>query len=249
MQPIHFQTAKNRHAFTLIELLVVIAIIALLAAILFPVFARARENARRNSCLSNLKQIGLAAMQYAQDYDEINVGHNITSANDLGWADKLQTYLKSYQVLKCPSDDDSPTMKPGANPPRLWRNASATSGGVGYDGSPGNAEYCYGINMWTDAGTGTVPPADRALSDIKRPAQVIFFADGLGASPDTLSAGALSPIATGYTNVGGQVDDRHFKSDGFNATFVDGHSKFVTITQSITPGPGGNGDQMWNANR
>ena len=92
---------KLSKAFTLIELLVVIAIIAILAAILFPVFARARENARRTSCLSNLKQIGLATMQYLQDYDEryMVVNHN----TGYHWFDPLQPYIKSEQVFRCPS--------------------------------------------------------------------------------------------------------------------------------------------------
>ena len=101
----------HRHvfsAFTLIELLFVIAIIAILAAILFPVFARARENARRSSCQSNLKQIGLGMIQYAQDYDEqvlppsIYVGNN-NPLND-AWFNLVQPYIKSKQVFNCPSD-------------------------------------------------------------------------------------------------------------------------------------------------
>ncbi len=95
-------------AFTLIELLVVIAIIAILAAILFPVFARARENARRSSCLSNLKQVGIAMMQYTQDYDEryMVADHEDADGNgvaDYAWFVPLQTYIKSEQVFKCPS--------------------------------------------------------------------------------------------------------------------------------------------------
>jgi prepilin-type N-terminal cleavage/methylation domain-containing protein/prepilin-type processing-associated H-X9-DG protein len=111
---------KGRKGFTLIELLVVIAIIAILAAILFPVFARARENARRTSCLSNLKQIGLAVMMYTQDYDELYpktvmlnssprlipdaVALNSPSSGPLwSWYEMLYPYTKSVQVYKCPS--------------------------------------------------------------------------------------------------------------------------------------------------
>ncbi len=104
----------KRKAFTLIELLVVIAIIAILAAILFPVFARARENARRASCQSNLKQIGLGIMMYVQDYDEKTpyawrsipstlMPYNSVASNYFTWADATYPYTKSIQLLQCPS--------------------------------------------------------------------------------------------------------------------------------------------------
>src|SRR5687768_3857109 len=94
---------ENRSAFTLIELLVVIAVIALLAAILFPVFARARENARRASCQSNLKQIGIGLMQYTQDYDERFPVRLATGGNG-NYVVPIMPYVKSVQVFKCPSD-------------------------------------------------------------------------------------------------------------------------------------------------
>lgn len=100
---------KCRSAFTLIELLVVIAIISILAAILFPVFAQAREKARQTSCLSNLKQLGLATMMYAQDMDEalplVSFG-DFTSAttDEVSWTRSLQAYIKNKQLLHCPSD-------------------------------------------------------------------------------------------------------------------------------------------------
>jgi prepilin-type N-terminal cleavage/methylation domain-containing protein/prepilin-type processing-associated H-X9-DG protein len=88
--------------FTLIELLTVIAIISLLAAILFPVFSRARENARRASCMSNLKQIGLAMLQYTQDYDE-KFPLGWTSTTQPRWDARIDPYLKSRQIFVCPS--------------------------------------------------------------------------------------------------------------------------------------------------
>ena len=99
----------KRHGFTLIELLVVIAIIAILAAILFPVFARAREKARQTSCLSNQKQLGLSWTMYVQDYDENIPPYAIRILTpSAGWGARwytlLEPYLKNDQILVCPSD-------------------------------------------------------------------------------------------------------------------------------------------------
>ena len=97
----------KRPGFTLIELLVVIAIIAILAAILFPVFARAREKARQTSCLSNLKEIGLAAKMYESDYDETTVPYaNHGCASSLPcyhWWETMAPYINNTQVMLCPS--------------------------------------------------------------------------------------------------------------------------------------------------
>jgi len=112
---------KRKVGFTLIELLVVVAIIAILAAILFPVFARARENARRASCLSNTKQIGLGAMMYAQDYDRHLMSGSLTNSDGSSeftypngakstieyWYLALFPYVKSWEVFNCPSADDA----------------------------------------------------------------------------------------------------------------------------------------------
>jgi prepilin-type N-terminal cleavage/methylation domain-containing protein/prepilin-type processing-associated H-X9-DG protein len=106
----HLTTSPTkRSAFTLIELLVVIAIIAILAAILFPVFGRARENARRSSCQSNLKQIMLGVIQYTQDYDERLPGIITTGPSNarVPWFHKINPYVKSAQIFQCPSDSNT----------------------------------------------------------------------------------------------------------------------------------------------
>lgn len=114
----------KRRAFTLIEILVVVAIIALLAAILFPAFSRARESGRAIACTSNLKQIGMALNMYSEDYNGLHPiagaaikWDEIDSATQNGpWMQQLQPYLKSKQVFRCPSDSDSST-------PTFWDRA------------------------------------------------------------------------------------------------------------------------------
>jgi len=103
---------KRRNAFTLIELLVVIAIIAILAAILFPVFAQAREKARQTSCASNEKQLGLAFLQYAQDYDE-QFPTDLSPGYGSGWTSEIYGYVKSAGLYACP-DDSYAFAKPDA---------------------------------------------------------------------------------------------------------------------------------------
>ncbi|MDR3707990.1 MAG: DUF1559 domain-containing protein [Capsulimonadaceae bacterium] len=102
---------RGRNGFTLIELLVVIAIIAILAAILFPVFARAREKGRQSVCTSNLRQLGVATLSYAQDYDEIfpsdiasSTGSTVPDGN---WAAQLYIYVKSKGIYTCPDDNNT----------------------------------------------------------------------------------------------------------------------------------------------
>ncbi len=140
----------KRHGFTLIELLVVIAIIAILAAILFPVFAKAREKARQSSCASNLKQLSVALAQYTQDYDEKVHPHRNT-ASTYGWMDSVSPYVKSAQVFVCPSQGRAPT-RVGAAP---------------------NIATHYGWN-WRQLGSDTFT---RSLAEITMPAETIAYGD------------------------------------------------------------------------
>lgn len=157
MKHISSPVSGRSKGFTLIELLVVIAIIAILAAILFPVFGRARENARRSSCLSNMKQIGLGMMQYTQDYDEKfpapgNTAFSGEFRNDDGtaakasWRQKIFPYVKSVQIFICPSNiaggANFPTDIAGDGYPAMGRsylinaNLNSVPAGAGTWGMP-----------------------------------------------------------------------------------------------------------------
>src|SRR5947209_1847847 len=172
-----------RSAFTLIELLVVIAIIAILAAILFPVFAQAREKARMTACLSNMKQIGTSLTMYAQDYDETYPFIRFTSSpagSDANWTyvwrNAIRPYLKSQGVLACPSNPFShpqPGRPSTANPPKLGDNAE------GWQSEPTlTMPISYAMNScavtWNaaDSKAGQTVPPPREASFV-RPADTI----------------------------------------------------------------------------
>jgi prepilin-type N-terminal cleavage/methylation domain-containing protein/prepilin-type processing-associated H-X9-DG protein len=166
-----------KRGFTLIELLVVIAIIAILAAILFPVFARARENARRASCQSNLKQIGLGLMQYLQDYDEAmpfaptgpgNGGHD--------WTVDVMPYLKSQEIFNCPSGGKNRDGNPIPKYPTASSYALNVGNGASEFGYPAGPTSRDGDFFgW---GTGTILLIKS--SQIAKPAQTVWAADGGG---------------------------------------------------------------------
>ncbi len=153
--PLH--PTKSRYAFTLIELLVVIAIIAILAAILFPVFAQAREKARQTSCLSNTKNLGLAFAMYSQDYDGTLIPGNVTVPGPSGldrvsWDRLAQPYIKNYNILSCPSDSASPkAMAP-------WGVAVRRSFSM-----PMNMGYDWSVNNDASKNYGTYAVPEAAL--------------------------------------------------------------------------------------
>jgi len=160
--------------FTLIELLVVIAIIAILAAILFPVFAQAREKARQTSCLSNMKQVALASLMYAQDYDETFCAQGEPQeANGWGWQltwlVHIQPYMKNYAAFRCPSDSHAVASWSG---PMFSYVANGIIGGT--CGAPTWQWKFLGI---INASRNWFDMTPRALAGVNLPAETIMFAE------------------------------------------------------------------------
>lgn len=244
-----FTSRRHNMGFTLIELLVVIAIIAILAVILFPVFARARENARRSACQSNLKQIGLGLAQYVQDYDGAyapgcgsvqfaggggagQCASACYAANGPWWIDRLDPYTKSRQILVCPSATTITTQN----------NQQVKGDGVGngplWIGYAYNNDFIGGCHAYTNYGTVDQVAKE---SQIEAPSLTITVFESRG------SNGTVEPSSRGYTVASmGTIDsnedplpnDRHF--NGINTLFADGHVKWNTkSTLRYVPASGG----------
>jgi prepilin-type N-terminal cleavage/methylation domain-containing protein/prepilin-type processing-associated H-X9-DG protein len=221
-------------AFTLIELLVVIAIIAILAAILFPVFAQAREKGRAAACVSNMKQIGSALHMYSQDYDEINAtltngqfnpcpnGGQILNGVRVGTGFELaiQPYIKNWGIFTCPSAVDARQRRLECDTASLWRMRSS---------------YAININRWNgnrfDAHTNGAPE-----SLFGRPADTVVVAEAISSGVDNWFAawndtpGNVDEAITQLPTVAaGRIARRH--NDGANFLYKDGHVKWSLLTR------------------
>ena len=251
---------QGRSGFTLIDLLIVIAIIAILAAILMPVFASAREKARQTACMSNSKQIGLAATEYMQDYDEAMVPQGNQAPNFQRWSNLLFPYIKTYQVFVCP--DQANWGPNGANCPGANCVPGTTASGGG---------GAYGMNFNLQNSVYNYAPL--YVSQIARPSNIFLFCEAaqLGYGGDSAPA-TVADIATSPDNLnpvnwssphyayepsdyevtppgpftdGGEnynTDNsnnsrrpvgRH--NDGLTIVYLDGHAKWLPIIQFLGP--------------
>lgn len=214
-----------KKAFTLIELLVVIAIIAILAAILFPVFAQAKEAAKKTACLSNVKQLGIAYALYSNDNDDYTVPQNTQRFNNPDktylsggyWFNLLQPYAKNYDLMLCP--DRSSNYGGTSNQPATLLGKSL---GYGYnDGLTSDSGY--GLSLQETSAQGGKRPG-KNQSIIVAPAATVAFGDtydtpGYSIAMDNMLGGHDAPSKTSGLRHGGKL----------NFGFVDGHAHNITM--------------------
>jgi len=233
--------ARTRDGFTLIELLVVIAIIAILAAILFPVFAQARDKARQVACLSNTKQISLAIHQYAQDYDERLPVLGVNAQSRGRWQFQIFTYVKTPQVYNCPNVPNNLWV-----PPAPGALGTSDRGGYGWNLALTADASFTGGNLNTAPGY--------ALAKIAKPAETIIVGDtGFnGIASDQVgwamyAGDPRKPAANTNTQPGLYPQFRHQRGatkavvggnqlpiEGrANFCFLDGHAKSLNIDQAM----------------
>jgi prepilin-type N-terminal cleavage/methylation domain-containing protein/prepilin-type processing-associated H-X9-DG protein len=235
--------SRSDRGFTLIELLVVIAIIAILAAILFPVFAKAREKARQASCESNEKQLGLGFLQYTQDYDEFLPGGieggGVPPWAGEGWAQQIYSYVKSKGVYRCPDD-------PSTN-------------SISYAFNEGlEVNQAYTAQVQTPLSQFNAPASSVLLSEVTQQGQVGTNGcdpsnEGGGCDPTSLGANGIgwndvfmtgflggdnnqymnnAVVGTGHSNV---YNGTGLHSGGSNFLLADGHVKWF-LGDRVSPG-------------
>ena len=240
-------TRRYQNAFTLIELLVVIAIIAILAAILFPVFAQAREKARQTSCLSNIKQMALAYTMYRTDYDGVNP-ITIMSGPSSSWLNASQPYIKNRGIYRCPSDVS----------PKPWATTDAQF--YADYATPDYTKYrrcSYIFNVWLMGPSAGFNFTYGPESKVQAPASVIYLAESNenpeGSTPPYGALDHFSPMCwgnpdpdyasqagyscTGYAPYWDATKKEtkelvlHRHTDGANYGYLDGHAKWQKWSQ------------------
>jgi prepilin-type N-terminal cleavage/methylation domain-containing protein/prepilin-type processing-associated H-X9-DG protein len=230
-----------RHGFTLIELLVVIAIIAILAAILFPVFARARAKAQQNNCLSNIKELTLANLTYASDYDECfpwvwTTGGCAPAPAEMEWSGSIYPYVKSSQIFACPAGTTIPPVVPICpagqgcylSPADYRENACVGMSGAGPGCNNANSQFFPGC-----------PGPALKLENVLNPPQMCMLYANNNASSYSYCA---NPDEGGLDYVGGDItvsssysptyecpciETRH--NNGGNFSFMDGHASWLNM--------------------